>query len=115
MMGPSQNLKEVTLMATEIEITRFRRVTNLADDDPFYDDALISSLIDEFGFEKAASSVWLEKAAQAASLVDTVESGSQRRLSQLYSQYLAMSKSVDPEQPGEDASGGSFTVAIQRV
>lgn len=91
-------------------------MTALADDDEFYDDDLISQLIDEYGFEKAAASVWREKAASAAGLVDMTESGSTRRLSQLYSQYLAMGNTLDPAEPVlPDVSGGSYTVAIERV
>jgi hypothetical protein len=101
-------------MATIIQIAQFRRMTGLTENVEPYTDTYISNIIDELGFETAAASVWREKAASAAGLVDMTESGSTRRLSQLYSQYLAMSNALDPP-VAEEASGGSYTVEIERV
>lgn len=99
-------------MASEVEIARLRRMTDLAANDAVYTSELLSSLIDEIGFEQAASSIWKEKAAGYASLVDTTESGSSRSLSQLSRQALDMATKVAPQ---NEPSGGSFTVGIERV
>jgi hypothetical protein len=101
-------------MATEAEIDRFRRMTDLPDNVEPWTDSYISNIIDELGFEKAVSSAWYEKAASASSLVDITESGSSRRLSQLQSQYLAMGKAAAGDTETNDG-GGSYTVAIERV
>jgi hypothetical protein len=88
-------------MATESELARFRRLTALEDSDAVYTDAVIDGMIEDLGFEAAAAAVWREKAAAVAGLVDTTESGSSRRLSQLREAYVAM--------------GGSFSVEAVRV
>lgn len=99
-------------MADEATIARFRRVTDLPDNVEPWTDSYISNIIDELGFEAAAASVWREKAASYASLVDMTESGSTRRLSQLYDQALKMGSAIDPE---TGTGGGSYTVEIERV
>jgi hypothetical protein len=99
-------------MADEATLARFRRMTALADDDLVYTDAVIDGMIEDLGFEAAASAVWQEKAAGVAGLVDTTESGSTRRLSQLHEQFLAMGGALGG---GAAAGGGSFTVEIERV
>ncbi len=101
-------------MATESEIARLRRVTDLAANDAVYTDELLSALIDELGFEATAASIWKEKAASFAGLVDTTESGSSRSLSQLYKNALEMSGTVGPAEEAV-TSGGSFTVEIERL
>jgi hypothetical protein len=99
-------------MADADVIARFRRMTALAVDDAVYTDAIIDGMIEDLGFEAAAASVWREKAASVAGLVDTTESGSSRRLSQMREAYLAMGGSIDPV---VETSGGSYTVEIERV
>jgi hypothetical protein len=102
-------------MATDDQIAQFRRMTGLSVDDEVYTDSYISNIIDQIGFETAAASVWREKAASVAGLVDMTESGSTRRLSQLYTQYLAMGNTLDPPTTDETTTGGSYTVEIERV
>lgn len=99
-------------MASEVEVSRLRRMTDVSSSDLVYTSDLLSNLIDEIGFEQAASSIWKEKAAGYASLVDTSESGSSRSLSQLSKQALDMATKVAPQ---NEPSGGSFTVGIERV
>lgn len=94
-------------------IARFRRMTALDVEDPIYTDAIIGGMIDDLGFETAAASVWREKAASVAGLVDTTESGSSRRLSQLREAYIAMGGVVNPVT--EVTTGGTYTVEIERV
>lgn len=100
-------------MATELQIAQFRRATDQADNVEPYTDSYISNIIDELGFETAASSVWREKAAGVAGLVDMTESGSSRRLSQLRQAYLDMANVVNPVV--DDAVGGSYVVGIERI
>jgi hypothetical protein len=101
-------------MATESELARFRRMTDLDPEDETYTDSLVDGMIEDLGFETAAATVWREKAAAAASLVDTTESGSSRRLSALKDSYLAMAKQiVDESIP--DRAKASYTVEIERV
>jgi hypothetical protein len=101
-------------MASDTDIARLRRATNLTADDEIYTDELLSGMIDDLGFETAASTIWREKAATYSGLVDTTESGSSRRLSQLQEQALKMAAGLG----GDDevtTTGGSFTVEIERV
>lgn len=102
-------------MASEADVARLRRMTDLAEDDAVYTDSVLGGMIDDLGFESAAASVWREKAAGYAGLVDTSESGSTRRLSQLHAQALAMGAALGPVEAGPAAGGGSFTVEIERV
>jgi hypothetical protein len=94
-------------------IARFRRLTALEIEDPIYTDAIIGGMIDDLGFEAAAATVWREKAASVAALVDTTESGSSRRLSQQREAYIAMGGVVNPVT--EVPTGGTYTVEIERV
>lgn len=100
-------------MATTEQVAALRRATALEEDDEVYTDTLLGGLIDDLGFEAAASTVWREKAASVAGLVDTTESGSSRRLSQLRDGYLAMAKAAQPDETG--SGGYSFTVGVERV
>jgi hypothetical protein len=100
-------------MADEATLARFRRMTALDPDDPIYTDAVIDGMIEDLGFEAACAAVWHEKAASVAGLVDTTESGSSRRLSQLREAYLGMGSAVGGG--SEVTGGGSFTVEIERV
>lgn len=99
-------------MASEDEIATLRRMTALEVDDAIYTDSLLGGMIDDLGFAAAAAQIWREKAATAAGLVDTTESGSSRSLSQLRKGYLEMASAI---QPPETVDGGSYTVEIERV
>lgn len=101
-------------MATESEIAALRRMTALLPGDEVYTDSLLGGLIDDLGFETAASQIWREKAASAANLVDMSESGSSRSLSQLREGYLEMADALGPKDPTTPAAG-SFTIAVERV
>ncbi len=105
-------------MATESEILRLRRAADIPEDDPIYTDEVLGAMIDELGFNMAACTLWREKASSYAGLVDITESGSSRRFSQLYSQALAMAGSWCPKDDDVTApgtSGGSYTIAIERM
>lgn len=102
-------------MATESEIAALRRATALQVDDPVYTDSLLGGLIDDLGFNSASATVWREKAASVAGLVDTTESGSSRSLSQLRKGYLEMASGANPSAEPEVVGGMSFTVPVERV
>lgn len=101
-------------MATVDEISRVRRMTALAEDDPTYTDSLVGGMIDDLGEETAVVQIWREKAAGVADLVDITESGSSRSLSKLRDAYLGMADKLTPSSdtpPG----GRAFTVEVERV
>lgn len=101
-------------MASIDDVAKLRRMTALEAADPVYTDSLLGGMIDDLGFEAAAAQVWSEKAAAAATLVDTTESGSTRRLSQLQEHALKMRQQFAPD-PTDDTAGRSFTVGVERV
>ena len=100
-------------MADAETIIRFRRITALDPADTIYTDAVLDGMIEDLGYETAASTVWREKAASVAGLVDMTESGSSRRLSQLREAYLEMGGVIGGVD--EDAGSGSYVVSIERV
>jgi len=104
-------------MADASQIEQLRRLTALAEDDPIYTNEVLGLYIDNLGsVEAAAGAVWKEKAAALVGLVDVTESGSSRRLSQLYDQALKMGGAFgsDDDDTGEPGRA-SFTVGIERV
>lgn len=99
-------------MATDMQILQLRRMTALTEDDEVYVDSLLGGLIDDLGMEPAVAQIWREKAAAAAGLVDTTESGSSRALGQLRKGYLEMAQAAVPETPTVERS---YTIPIERV
>ncbi|MEH1098196.1 hypothetical protein [Micromonospora sp. CPCC 205561] len=89
-------------------------MTDLTEADETYTSDLLGLMIDDLGMEMAAAQVWREKAAKYAGLVDVTESGSSRRLSQLYDQALSVGNSFVPD-PTDDTRGRSFTVDVERA
>lgn len=104
-------------MATEDEVNALRRATSLEANDETYTYELLSAILDDLGtVAAAASSIWGERAAAYAGVVDTTESGSSRRLSQLHDQALKMQRFWSgPEESTDDTAGTSFTVGVERV
>jgi hypothetical protein len=102
-------------MASEAEIASLRRAAGLDEDDLVYTDELLGGLFDDLGLPTASATIWREKAAAAAGLVDTTESGSTRRLSQLYDQSLKMAGAWTPPDEVTEPGASSFTVEIERV
>jgi hypothetical protein len=102
-------------MATAAEVASLRRAAAIDPEDEVYTDSLLGAMFDDIGLQSAAAAIWREKASVAAGLVDTTESGSTRRLSQLHDQALAMGKAWEPVPEAEDAGTSSFTVGIERV
>lgn len=102
-------------MATDDQIASLRRATALEADDPAYTDTLLGGLFDDLGLAAAAAQVWQEKAASYAGLVDTTESGSTRRLSQLHEQAMKMRDALAEETDTTLPATASFVVQIERV
>src|SRR5687768_6778814 len=89
-------------MATTDEIARVRKMSNVTESD--YTDAQLNTIIDSNSSDLnlAAAQVWEEKAAKAADLVDTTESGSSRKQSVLYDKAMDMAAYF--RQKSEDAA-----------
>lgn len=104
-------------MATEEQVMSLRRATDVTADDETYTYELLSRMLDDLGtVPAAAAAIWGERAAAYAGVVDTTESGSTRRLSQLHTQALAMQRFWGgPEESTDDTGGTSFTVGVDRV
>jgi hypothetical protein len=84
-------------MASATQIADLRRLIDQPDDVAPWTDAVLSSRIDALGVDPdlraLAGSVWSEKAASYAGLVDVKEGNSDRKLSQLHKQALSMAES----------------------
>lgn len=80
-------------------------------DTRFTDSELIDIIIRHAGnLYLAAAEVWSAKAADAAELVDISESGSERKLSQIFKQFSAMSDTY--QKAGEEVGSNLITPAI---
>jgi len=107
-------------MAEMTDILRLRRmVGELTDAEPWTDQVL-SDMIDSVDdLNQAALEIWEAKAAASAAYVDTTESGSSRRLSQVNEQALKMldyyrGLTTNPDTLPPDMAGYAYTVAIER-
>lgn len=106
-------------MAELADILRLRRLIGEPEDEEPWTDAVLEGIIDGAdSLDLAALEVWESKAADAANLVDTTESGSSRRLSQLHDQALKMvahyrGLTTAPVEP-PDLQGYAYTVGIER-
>jgi hypothetical protein len=98
-------------MATEEEVAELRLLVDVASVDPPYTDEYLAMLIDTYGMDTAAATVWRQKAASYSSLVDMSESGSSRKLSQLREAALDMAAGFG----GGQAGTGPFVVPIERA
>lgn len=101
-------------MASADDVAALRRATGITSANAPYNDQFMSDLIDAMGsVPGAAAQLWRENAAATAGFVDTTESGSSRKLSQLAENALKLAESFD--QVGVTGSGArSFTVAVER-
>lgn len=99
-------------MATAEQVAELRRLADEPTQDP-YTDAVLGVRIDaEPDLRLLASTIWREKAARYAGLVDIKEGNSDRKLSQLYRQALDMAVSLG----GADAvEGGSRPTRTRRI
>jgi hypothetical protein len=102
-------------MANPTDIPLVRENTDEPTTDTYTDEAILA-LLDREGSVRAASyAIWRSKAAKYSGLVDTSESGSSRRNSQLASNALTMMKEYAPiSEEVAQAATGPFTVGITR-
>lgn len=100
-------------MASVEEVAELRLLVAIPTDDPPYTDQYLSTLIDTYGMDTAAATIWRQKAAAASGLVDMSESGSSRKLSQLAATALDMANSFEGN--AGEAQKVSFVVPIERA
>jgi hypothetical protein len=81
-------------MATADEIAALRGLINEPDENcEGWEDDRLAELIDGSGsLNSVAHTIWLSKASSYSTLVDVSESGSSRKLGDLYKNALAMAK-----------------------
>ena len=106
-------------MATSAQIMALRLMVGEPDDTDPWTDAVLSDIIDAAAdMNAAALAVWEGKAAASAGFVDTTESGSTRRMSQVFDQATKMAAyyrgNVSPATEPTDLSGYAYTVGIER-
>ena len=106
-------------MATDAQIAALRLMVGEPDDVEPWTDAALSAIIDAAAsMEAAALTVWEGKAANASSFVDITESGSSRRMSQIFDQATKMAayyRGLAVPATEVDLTGYSYTVGIERV
>jgi hypothetical protein len=101
-------------MATQDDVDALHRMTNIPANDTTYPDSFLAAMIDQNNtIEAAAAAIWRFKAAQMAAMVDTTESGSSRKLSDLHKNALAMAGALD-QVDIVARTGRSFTTAVER-
>lgn len=93
-------------MADSSQIAELRRLTDVAANDDVFTPPVLSSMIDAVGVNGAAASIWRQKAAKYASLVDVSESGSSRSMSQMYKNAAQAAKDF------QDLSDSEITVKV---
>lgn len=83
-------------MAKHVEIQELRLAIGESRDEEPYTDRFLNDVIDDAGTVNAAAGrIWGHKAASFAGLVDVTESGSSRKLGDLYKNALAMQKTYE--------------------
>lgn len=103
-------------MAEAADIAELRRLINELDNAAPWTDEVLGARIDanEGTLSSLAATIWREKAATYASMVDIKEGNSDRKLSQLYKQALAMADSLGGELASAGASRPTRTRKIER-
>lgn len=107
-------------MAELEDIARLRRLIGEPDNVEPWTDAVLAQMIDDaIDLNSAALEVWESKAASSATMVDTAESGSSRRMSQVHDQALKMIAYfrglIQPSTQPPDLTGYAYTLPIERV
>lgn len=101
-------------MATSEQIAQLRRLINQPVNEAPYTDAVLTILIDaqtDGNLNTVAGSIWTEKAATYAELVDVQEGSSRRALGDLYEQAIAMALHYS----SVDGDGSIITVRHART
>lgn len=102
-------------MASAAEIARLRLLVAEPDATTYTDEDLSTRLDGVQGNQnQAAASIWREKAAQAAGLVDTSEGGSSRKLGDLHEQALGMSAYFSDLDASTGPTGGTRVHRLRR-
>jgi hypothetical protein len=103
-------------VATSDQIAELRRLIN-EPDESVYSDIVLAARLDEEGstINGTASSIWREKAATYASLIDVQEGNSNRKLSQLQVNALKMAEAVLVGDSGEAITGTSRPARTRQI
>lgn len=105
-------------MASPEDVANLRAAINEPDDSNGWSDEELALLIDaEPTLNAAAATAWVRKAGQLSSLVDVSESGSSRKLSDLYKNAMAMGahyKGLDATDPVVPTSDRPIVQRIRR-
>ena len=80
-------------MASQEDIQKLRILINEPDDTNGWTDEILGDIIDAAdSLNAAASGIWTSKAGTYSTMVDVAESGSSRKLGDMYKNALGMSK-----------------------
>ena len=102
-------------MASADELAALRRAADVATDDDVYTDALLDSMFEMYGsVAGAAAAIWREKAAAYAAMVDTTESGSSRKLSDLHKNAMAVAAGFTSVDPVVVPTRAAYTIPVER-
>lgn len=103
-------------MATAAAILELRDAIGEPDDSNGWTDERLGDILDTLTtVDASAISVWTTKAAQFSQLVDVSESGSSRKLSDLYKNALAMAKFWQDKQDEDNPPIGGDGPVIRRI
>lgn len=104
-------------MAEATTIADLRRLINEPDDVEPWTDLVLSGRIDDHTgtLSALAATIWREKAASYAELVDIKEGSSDRKLSQMYKQALEMATGLDGGSVSGSGRRPATTRRIERV
>ena len=103
-------------MATEDQLKELRGLIQESANEEPWTDVFLSALIDRYGVDRAAQSIWKQKSASYVEIVSISEGGSSRSSSDIHKNALAMvemlGQSDTPVEPV--AERGSRTRLIRR-
>lgn len=105
-------------MATAEAILELRRKIGDVTEPFEYEGGVLSVLIDSYdaSTDKAASSIWTERAATYATMVDISEAGSSRKNSDLFKNAQAMATRYGgSDVPGEEEGPGVSWTTTRRI
>lgn len=104
-------------MATDDQIRELRALVAEEDPNGEWDDESLGAVFDAAsGMNAAASRVWSIKAGRYSRLVDVSESGSSRKLGDLYKNAIAMSRAYgDADLPAEAEASGPVITRMRRT
>lgn len=103
-------------MATQDQIKEIRGLIQESVNQEPWTDEFLGSLIDRYGVDRAAQSIWKQKSASYVEIVSISEGGSSRSSSDIHKNALAMVEMLGKTDSSADttASSGSRTRQIRR-